>query len=168
MYPIKSNKKYQKKREKIRKSRGNYKVLGHSGAPNFSLAASFLCTSHHLRTRLSFWFLARSNPFFLTLSPPLPTFSSPILIFRHSFNLLYLELRPTPAIPSPSCHSQSCMTLRNGRAAAPTFFADDPFPLRNSTPFPFSLSIATLDVGNGLVNAVASTDHREGQQCPPL
>lgn len=56
------------------------------------------------------------------------------------------------------------MTLPNGRAAAPTFFADDPFPLKTSIPFPFSLSIATSDVGNALVNAVARPDHPEGQQ----
>lgn len=57
------------------------------------------------------------------------------------------------------------MPLPNGRAAASTFFADDPFPLKTSTPFPFSLSIiATSDVGNALVNAVARPDHPEGQQ----
>jgi hypothetical protein len=77
MYSIKSKKSTKKKRKETWFSRGNYHVLGHSGAPNFSLAASFLCTSHHLRTEDSTFVLilgpARILSFSHSPPPPLST-----------------------------------------------------------------------------------------------
>jgi hypothetical protein len=127
------------------------------------LAASFLCTSHHLDLTF-FWGRPQSilRTHSLSTADLRVQFLSSYALLPLSFSNRNLTL-VLAFLSSPRAIFHR-MTLPNGRAAAPTFFADDPFPLKTSTPFPFYLSIATSDVGNALVNAVARPDHPEGQQ----
>jgi hypothetical protein len=117
--------KYQKKKtERPQKPgiEGKLKLLGPLRGTQLFLSG--LIFMHVASPRLDFLIFGPPQSFRSLTLPHCQSFESNSCLFSFFITLLtfFTTISPYSCLSFPSCNSQSCMTLRNGRAAEPTFF----------------------------------------------